>query len=475
MPTPPNLFVSYSWSSRAHEQWVLELAERLTQDGVHVVIDKWDLREGHDAHAFMEQMVTNSDITKVAIIFDKQYARKADERERGVGTETRLITSEIYQKSSQDKFVAVIAEKDSDDNPYIPAYYRGRIYIDLANASRVEEEYDRLLRWIFDKPLYSRPPIGKAPSFLDKKPAQRFGNTSDLKRVLDQLKDGKAVASATLDDYLTSVTVDLESLRIKKDFDIEFDQQVVDSIDSFLPTRDDIINVFQVVARYMPTEENVEKIPRFFEKILPYFCPPENVNSYSDFDFDGFKFIAEELYLYCIAIFLDAERFKQASFLMDTELYFPENRRFGGEPMVSVVALNSHIKSLSYRNERLKLSRASLHADLLHDRNKRSSIPFAALAQADIVLFLNRFGRNHSWWPTTSVYLTGGRATLPLFARARSKKFFAKMRPILNDDDVDRFKARINSIDESDAAPRWNYFRLRLATLVGIEGLGTAD
>ncbi|HVI39030.1 MAG TPA: toll/interleukin-1 receptor domain-containing protein, partial [Anaerovoracaceae bacterium] len=148
MSTAPNLFISYSWSTPAHEQWVIDLAERLTHDGVHVIIDKWDLREGHDAHAFMEQMVTRADIKKVAAIFDKAYARKADERDRGVGTETRLITGEIYKQSGQDKFVAVIAEKDEDGKPYLPAYYSGRIYIDLANASRIEEEYERLLRWI---------------------------------------------------------------------------------------------------------------------------------------------------------------------------------------------------------------------------------------------------------------------------------------------------------------------------------------
>jgi hypothetical protein len=41
-------------------------------------VDKWDLREGHDAVQFMEAMVTNPEITKVAVVSDKQYADHCD-------------------------------------------------------------------------------------------------------------------------------------------------------------------------------------------------------------------------------------------------------------------------------------------------------------------------------------------------------------------------------------------------------------
>lgn len=50
----PKLFISYSWTTPMHEQWVMDLAQRLADDDVDVIIDKWALQEGHDAHAFME-------------------------------------------------------------------------------------------------------------------------------------------------------------------------------------------------------------------------------------------------------------------------------------------------------------------------------------------------------------------------------------------------------------------------------------
>ncbi|MEZ5718033.1 MAG: toll/interleukin-1 receptor domain-containing protein [Burkholderiaceae bacterium] len=55
----PRLFISYSWSNPRLGNWVVDLANELVASGIDVVLDKWDLREGHDAIAFMEKMVTD--------------------------------------------------------------------------------------------------------------------------------------------------------------------------------------------------------------------------------------------------------------------------------------------------------------------------------------------------------------------------------------------------------------------------------
>src|SRR5688572_21595555 len=112
MSSPPRLFISYSWSSAEHEQWIIDLATELVSNGVDVILDKWVLREGHDTIAFMEKMVTDPTIKKVILVCDQTYAAKTDGRAGGVGTEAQIISAEVYAKESQEKFVAVIAEKD---------------------------------------------------------------------------------------------------------------------------------------------------------------------------------------------------------------------------------------------------------------------------------------------------------------------------------------------------------------------------
>jgi len=189
--TAPKLFISYSWSSSTHEEWVLSLATELRESGIDVILDKWDLKEGHDAHAFMEKMVTDSEIKKVAIICDRLYAEKADGRSGGVGTEAQIMTPEIYAKQDQTKFVAVLPERDDDGNPFLPAYYRSRVYIDLSNPDLYARNFEQLLRWIYNKPLHVKPDLGKTPAFLADDATASLHTTALFRRVIDAIRDNR--------------------------------------------------------------------------------------------------------------------------------------------------------------------------------------------------------------------------------------------------------------------------------------------
>lgn len=85
----PRVFISYSWTSMEFQQRVRELAESLRQDGIDVKLDLWDLKDGQDKYAFMEQCVTDPDIDKVLIICDSGYAAKADRRQGASGMKQR--------------------------------------------------------------------------------------------------------------------------------------------------------------------------------------------------------------------------------------------------------------------------------------------------------------------------------------------------------------------------------------------------
>lgn len=103
----------------------------------------------------MEQMVTNPDIDKVLIICDKGYKTKADGREGGVGTETKIITPEIYRSVNQEKFIPIIVEKDEDDfMKYVPTYARNMLGINMTSEECFGESFEELLRCIYKKPRY---------------------------------------------------------------------------------------------------------------------------------------------------------------------------------------------------------------------------------------------------------------------------------------------------------------------------------
>ena len=230
----PKLFVSYSWTNPDHEAWVLQLSTDLCESGVDVVLDKWNLKEGHDAHAFMEKMVTDPEIKKVIIVCDKAYVDKTDERSGGVGTEAQIISGKIYEKQEQDKFVAIVTERDKEGRAYLPAYYRSRIYIDLSDPGTYSENFERLIRWVYDQPLYKKPEIGEKPAFLsEEEGAVALATSSRLKRAVDAIRNSRDHAIPATAEYFALLSEELEKLRIGSGVD-PFDEAVVKSIESFI-------------------------------------------------------------------------------------------------------------------------------------------------------------------------------------------------------------------------------------------------
>lgn len=473
----PKLFISYSWTNPTHEQWVIDLANELTESGVHVILDKWDLKEGHDAVAFMEKMVTDSEISKVAIICDEVYAKKADGRAGGVGTETQIISREVYENQEQGKFVAVISEKNDQGKAYLPTYYKSRIYIDLSEPDNYAENLERLLRWVYDKPLYKRPDLGKRPSFLEESEGISLGTAAAYKRAILAIKENKPFAPGALDEYLRIYSRNLEKFRIT-DKEGEFDDQVVESIKKFLPCRNEIISLFITIAQYAPTDDNILKLHRFFEELIPYTNRPESISSWSEWDFDNLKFIVQEIFIYFLATLLKYERFSATNLFLSQQYYVPGRSDYGKNVMINYDAFRSYLKSLDHRNNRLKLNRLSVHADLIEQRSQSSGIDFRYLMQADFVLFMRaeilQTDDYSRWFPDTLVYIGRFHSAFEIFARASSKSYFEKVKSILGINSPSDLKDLMDAYRvDSRRLPRWQFDSFSPSVLLGYEQLAT--
>ena len=477
----PKVFISYSWSNPQHEEWVIKLATELREAGVDVILDKWDLKEGHDAIAFMEKMVTDPEIKKVIIVSDRVYAQKADSRKGGVGTETQIISKEIYDKVEQDKFVVVIAEKDEHGRPYLPTYYKTRIYIDLSEPDRYAENFERLLRWIYNKPPYKKPELGNPPSFLSESEQISLGTTVSFRRAIDAIKNGKSYSYGALDEYLETFTKNLEKFRIK-DHEGEFDEAVIKNIEAFLPYRNEFIQLLLTIARYDSREEFIECLHRFFESLIPYMFPellrPKGVTGWREWDVDNFRFIIHELFLYAIAILIKLERFQQAAMLLSQRYYVSHYSEYRLDPMESFCIFMNPMKSLNFRNKRLNLNYLSLRAKLLKERCQATGIDFKHIMQADFVLFIRADlyseGPFDRWWPETLLYLVRFPGPLEIFARAESKRYFEKIKCLFDIDSPDDFKQLLEEYKQGKRKlPRWGTDSFVPALLLNIEKLAT--
>ena len=157
----PSAFISYSWETEAHKEWVRRLAQRLRSQGVKVILDWWHLKVGGDRTQFMESSI--SECQFVIIICTPTYAQKANSRHGGVGYEAMIITSQLAQNILQEKFIPVLRSGEFGDSA-VPQWLQSKIGVDLRGDPYDEDEYDALLKTLH-KAQPAAPPVGPKPVF----------------------------------------------------------------------------------------------------------------------------------------------------------------------------------------------------------------------------------------------------------------------------------------------------------------------
>lgn len=193
-PRLPKVFLSYAWGEPTHQDRVLQLAEALQAEGVEVVIDRWDLQVGQDMTVFMERTVGDPAITHVLILMEPNYTRKANARTGGVGTETQLISPEVYQDPRQTRFVPLVFAQQ-EGTPFVPYFLRTRLYFDFSTDPAWERHWPGLLRHLFGvepaRPALGRPAPELQRGAEPRPPTGRSASaalaTTDLTRPFQQI------------------------------------------------------------------------------------------------------------------------------------------------------------------------------------------------------------------------------------------------------------------------------------------------
>ena len=157
----PKVFISYSWESKEHSDWVKSLADKLLADGIEAIIDSYDVSPGDRLPKFMESSIRDSDY--VIIICTEEYKRKANNREKGVGYESHIISAELYNNHNDRKFIPVI--RQGDFNSALLTYLDGKLAIDLRGNPFNEDSYKDLIASIFK--VKKKPKVGIRPYYVD--------------------------------------------------------------------------------------------------------------------------------------------------------------------------------------------------------------------------------------------------------------------------------------------------------------------
>lgn len=399
-------------------------------DGINVVLDQWDLQDGQDLNDFMEQMVKDPEIKRVIIVSDSVYAAKADDRKGGVGTETQIISQEVYESVDQTKFVPVLKERDSNGKACLPIYLKSRKYIDFSDPDNDAVAYEQLLRNIYERPRRPKPTLGTAPSHIFDDEATVVSSAQKAKRFREFVIGGKGNSIAAFEDFTEEFVSNLEELRMtySREEAGTWCQRIRANIDSACAHRDVLIDVIRTGIS-MPSEQFLPPLVSFLERLLPFIERPEGVGSFFECSEDNYKLLCYEIFLYVLAVLIKAKKYQEARQLIDHQYVCP--RTYGGNELDghSFRSFNSHAHSLedecSVEGNQKKYS---MMAFLIHERANNKHIRFSDVLQADVLLWI--VGGGWGWYPRCLVY---GRSAgkLELFVRAVTEEGYQPLRILL--------------------------------------------
>jgi hypothetical protein len=143
----PNVFISYSWDSPAHKQWVFQFATKLRENGVNAIIDQWDAAPGTDLVRFMLDNILKSDF--ILIVCTEEYAKRSMRKSGAVGSESSLITQDIYPFAQNTTIVPILRSGNIESS--LPFFLMGRYILDFTDESKFRDNFENLLQLIYKK------------------------------------------------------------------------------------------------------------------------------------------------------------------------------------------------------------------------------------------------------------------------------------------------------------------------------------
>ncbi len=455
----PKVFISYSWTSESHRELVRDWADRLLADGVSIVLDQYDLKEGHDKNAFMEKMVTDSSVTHVLFICDKTYAEKADARKAGVGTESQIISQEVYAKVEQSKFIPIVCELSAEGDPYLPAFIRSRIWINFSSPEKVNENWEQLVRLLFGKPAYQKPSVGNPPLYIiEDNPSPANPAISRFATFKQAVLQGKKGIAAYRSDFLEACFQYIDILRVRQQPNVEhLGKQVLEDCGKLIQARNLIADWVMLEAGAPHENQFEDALSMTLEKLLELRTRPTEINCFNDAWFEAHRLFAYETFLYILAALLKANAFTTMNGVFTQGYLAPESESSSNDRFVRFDAFYAHSQTLNEVLAPPGQRLLSPAGTLIKQQATRVDIPFKSIMEVDLLALLSAaLGEHMRWYPQTLVY--AGYGALPFFLRASQHKHFKKLTLITASQSADELRTKVKAGFERMNTNQWSDF-----------------
>ena len=437
----PKIFVSYAWGTDEYQSKVLSFATDLVNDGIDVQLDKWSLKEGNDTYAFMEECVTDSSITNVLILLDEQYKTKANSRSGGVGTETQIISPEIYNKVKQEKFIPVVFERGVNGEVHKPAYLKGLLHFDLSISERYDNEYQRLVKRLFGIETYQKPELGNKPSWLDSTPT-----------VSTKIRSAYSVLKSNLSDKVQTEKF-VSYLFQLRDMILEFrnDEGLCgSSLDKYIsaytntkPIRDEFLQLMQYVSYVKDSEQYIANILEETWNIL------KRENSL----LNEIKLtLLHEIFIYVIAIYYKNKNYDSLAYTLQKTYFTYEHSKNSAKNFNIFYFHNQNFdNAMSKRDDKNYYSGTAQYwiENICTEYCSKNELIFADLLCFNYSVFGKDYRHDWYWFPKTYVYGGHENAMMRTFAvKLQSLEYLSKASQIFGYNDLQALITKFAEVEE---------------------------
>lgn len=456
----PRVFISYSWTSPGHQARIRQWAEQLVSEGIDVVLDLWDLNEGDDKYKFMEKMTTDESVTHVLVFSDAEYASKADARKAGVGTESQIISREVYLKVQQSKFIPVVCEFDDTGEPFLPTFLKSRIWIDFSSSEAANNNWEKLTRVLYGKPAHEKPTLGKPPRYVTTDvtvPASpAIAKFAALKQAIIQEKRG---LKHYRQDFIDACYGFADALRVRERPDVaNMGERVLEDCGKLKLVRDHIVDWVLLESEINPSEEFGEALINMLELLLELKSRPPEINSWNEVWFEAHRVFAYETFLYIVAALMKTGAFTILHLILNSHYLLPETEAYGTDRFTTFDAFYGRSETLQIlASEGRKLHAPA--AELVKRQADRTDLPFKTVIQAELlILMMACLVEGVYWYPQTLHY--SSRASYPFFLRAAQHRHFKKLATITGIRSADELREAVKAGLERLEVGKWLNFRL---------------
>ena len=389
----PKVFISYAWNGKEYQDKVMSFANSLIECGIEVILDKYDLKEGQNIYAFMEKSVSDTSVTNVLLLIDPTYEQKANSRQGGVGTETQIISPEVYEKVEQTKFLPIIFGRDSTGRIPKPNYLKSTLYFDLSSLDMYDGEFRRLVKRLYGFDDYRKPQLGKKPLWLEEeiepKEFIRITKYEEIKSIGDNLD---------------------RSVRFKEEFN-----NLKHELISYSPDKKDCLSVYNEM-------QSIKKDILALIKLIPYVSKSINViaeiyEAIANEFFENYTVPAKiklsllhELFLYTVAFCLKNDQYDSLCYLLNHS-YYSKNNLSNLESFRIFYSYNDNLnKAMNLKDNMIYLSGT---AQYWMDTLDSEFCSKEELIYADLFCYnISLFNKNGYWFPLTYVYDLGNYRSL---------------------------------------------------------------